>query len=97
MLEAEPYLEMLPSIIASSAVALARCILGEEPWNDELYSTTGYELRHLKKCMEFLHSMFLKAPTLPQQAIQEKYKLQKYLHVATITARDVDLKLDKTE
>lgn len=94
MLETEPYLETLPSVLAASAIALARHTLEEEPWTPEMVKNTGYELKHLQKTIEFLHSMFMKAPILPQQAIQEKYRSVKYLHVSKLTPRDLDFKSD---
>lgn len=94
MLETEPYLETLPSVLAASAIALARHTLEEEPWTPEMAKNTGYELKHLMKTIEFLHSMFVKAPELPQQAIQDKYRSVKYLHVSKLMPRDLDFKLD---
>lgn len=94
MLETEPYLETLPSVLASAAIALARHTLDETPWTEELHKNTGYELKHLQKCIEFLHSMFTKAPKMKQQAIQEKYKREKYLHVASLTPKSLDIQFD---
>lgn len=94
MLETEPYLETLPSVLASSAIALARHTLEEEAWTEELRQNTGYELKFLHACIKFLNVMFVKAPTLPQQAIQEKYKSERFLHVAKLTPRDVDINFD---
>lgn len=94
LLEAEPTLGLLPSIIASSSIALARNNLDEEPWSSELTDSTGYTLKELQKTIEFLNTLFAKAAGFPQQAIQEKYKSGKYLHVATITPKDVEIKFD---
>lgn len=94
MLETEPYLETVPSVLAASAVALARHTFKEELWTAELCKNTGYELQHLRKCIEFLHSVFTKAPSMQQQAIQEKYRSVKYLHVSKLAPRDLDFKLD---
>lgn len=90
MLETESYLETLPSVLAASAIALARHTLREELWTAEMSKNTGYGLKHLKKTIEFLHAMFTQAPTMQQQAIQEKYRSVKYLHVSKLTPRDLD-------
>lgn len=94
MLETEPYLETVPSVLAASAIALARHTFEEEPWTAEMAKNAGYELKHLHKTIEFLHSMFVKAPSLQQQAIQEKYRSVKYLHVSKLAPRDLDIKLN---
>ncbi|RZB39652.1 G2/mitotic-specific cyclin-A [Asbolus verrucosus] len=84
LLEVEPYLQFLPSVIASSAIALARHTLGEEAWNDNLIKKSGYTLKQLQSCICFLYDMFVKAPTHPQHAIQDKYKSGKYMQVSKI-------------
>lgn len=89
LLEAEPCLETLPSVMACSGIALARFTLDIDVWTTDLSSYTGYELKNLKKTIEFLYDMFVKAPLLPQQAIQEKYKSGKYLHVSSIKPKDI--------
>lgn len=94
LLETEPSLEILPSIMACSAIAVASHVLGMKPWSPELIKNTGYELIHLKETITFLSSMFSKAPILPQQAIQEKYNSNKYLYVASLKPRNVNIKFD---
>lgn len=91
MLNGEIYLEFLPSTLAASGIALARHTLGECPWTQSMIETTGYELRHLKYCIEFLQKMFKDAPELPQHAIQDKYKAQKYMHVAQLTPNENEI------
>lgn len=93
-METEPYLETLPSVLAASAIALARHTFGETPWTPEMAKNTGYEFKHLQKTVEFLHSVFVKAPALPQKAIREKYMSVKYLHVSKLTPRDLDFNND---
>ncbi|KAJ8675671.1 hypothetical protein QAD02_011457 [Eretmocerus hayati] len=87
LLEADPYLQFLPSHLAASAVALARHTFQEEPWPHELELSTGYNLQDLKQCIFCLLKSFKNAPNLPQQAIQEKYKSNKYQHVALLLPR----------
>ncbi|XP_019873543.1 cyclin-A2 [Aethina tumida] len=84
MLNGDVYLEYLPSMIAASAIALARHTLTEEPWTNELVAYTGYELDDLQKCIEFLNVMFRMAPLHSQHAIQDKYRKQKYLMVSNL-------------
>lgn len=88
MLEAEPYLELLPSVIGSSAIALAQHTLGETVWPEDFIANTGYQLENLKKGITFLHLMFTKASSMAQHAIQDKYSSLKYLHVSQITPRE---------
>ena len=77
LLEADPYLSFLPSVLAASSVALARYTLNEEMWPHELELFTGYSIKNLKECISCLNKSFQNAPNLPQQAIQEKYKSNK--------------------
>ncbi|KAL6425946.1 hypothetical protein ACFW04_008922 [Cataglyphis niger] len=77
MLEADPYLQYLPSHLAASAVALARHTLQEEIWPHELELSTGYDLKTLKECVTYLSKTFCNAPNIPQVAIQEKYRSSK--------------------
>lgn len=91
MLDAEPCLETLPSIMAASAVCLARFTLDEEAWPEQLSDFTGYKIQKLYRTIEHLYDLFVKAPILPQQAIQEKYKNGKYLHVSTLKPKDISL------
>ncbi|XP_017777159.1 PREDICTED: G2/mitotic-specific cyclin-A [Nicrophorus vespilloides] len=94
LLEAEPTLEIMPSMMAAAAIAVARHTVGEEAWSSDLEENTGYSLESLKRAGEFLVGMHKKAPGLTQQAIQDKYKVGKYLHVSTIAARDEPIKFD---
>ncbi|XP_044256129.1 G2/mitotic-specific cyclin-A [Tribolium madens] len=85
LLEVEPYLHFLPSVVASSAIALSRHTLGEEAWPAELQKYTGYDLQKLESCIGFLYNMFVKAPNNPQHAIRDKYKAPKYMQVSKIS------------
>lgn len=90
MLEADPYLQYLPSQLAASAVALARHTLLEEIWPHELELSTGYDLKTLKECISYLSKTFRNASNIPQVAIQEKYKNSKYSHVSTLLPRSTE-------
>ncbi|XP_011501243.1 PREDICTED: cyclin-A1 [Ceratosolen solmsi marchali] len=87
LLEADPYLQYLPSHLAASAIALARHTLREEVWPHEFELSSGYSFQDLKVCITCLHKSFKNAPNLSQQAIQEKYKTKKYGHVALLLPR----------
>ncbi len=77
LVDADPFLKFLPSIIAASSVYLARCTLGMEPWPRSLVESTGYRDADLEECVRHLHKSFSDAPHHPQQAIREKYKQDK--------------------
>lgn len=77
LLEADPYLQFVPSHLAAAAIALSRHTLREEAWPHELELSSGYSLQDLKLCISCLQKTFKNAPNLPQQAIQEKYKSTK--------------------
>lgn len=84
-------MEFLPSIIAGSAIAIARHTLGFEAWDKQMVENTGYDLDHLKAGIEFLSQMFENAPTMAQHAIQDKYAGTKYLSVAKLKPRDTSI------
>ncbi|EFN67786.1 Cyclin-A1 [Camponotus floridanus] len=90
MLEADPYLQYLPSHLAASAVALARHTLQEEIWPHELELSTGYDLKTLKECITHLNKTFYNVPNIPQVAIQEKYRSSKYGHVSMLLPRSTE-------
>lgn len=94
LLEAEPTLEILPSVMAAGAIAVARNAIGETAWTPELTANTGYTLAELRPAVEHLTELHRKAATLPQQAIQEKYKQGKYLHVSQIAPADKIIAFD---
>ncbi|KAK4011959.1 hypothetical protein OUZ56_021062 [Daphnia magna] len=84
LMETEPYLHHLPSVVAASCVALARLACGNEIWPSHMHTSTGYSLEHLIPCIKDLHASWSQAPTNPQQAIREKYKAEKR-HVVSLT------------
>lgn len=87
LIESETFLEFLPSQIAASAIYLSLFTLGKK-WSEEIAAQVGYDfdLTELKQCIVALHKTMQQAESLPQQAIQEKYKQAKYSHVALIDA-----------
>ncbi|XP_057379783.1 G2/mitotic-specific cyclin-A-like isoform X1 [Daphnia carinata] len=85
LMETEPYLHHLPSVVAASCVALARLACGNEVWPTHVHASTGYSLEQLVSCIKDLHTSWSQAPTNPQQAIREKYKAEKRHVVSLIT------------
>lgn len=89
LLDADPYLTYLPSKIAAGALALSRYTLDLPIWSRMLETNTGYRLEDLKDIILDLSKTHQKAEALTQQAIQEKYKANKYMQVASIPAMEV--------
>ena len=74
LVDAEAFMQFVPSIKASAAVALARHTLGLAAWEEAMVQKTGYNVEDFKECLIRLHETFEQAPNLPQQAIREKYR-----------------------
>lgn len=89
LLEVELCLETLPSVMASSCIALARYILDEEIWTSDLVEITGYKLSDLQVSLIYLNELFTKAPDFQQQAVQDKYKQEKFMRVAIIKPKEL--------
>jgi len=87
LIESDIFLRFLPSQVAASAIYLSLITLNKK-WTKSIAEQLGYdfELTELKECIEFLHVSMINAPTLTQQAIQEKYKSSKYSSVSTLEA-----------
>jgi cyclin A len=83
LLDAETFLEYLPSQIAASAVYLSLLAL-KRPWTTQVAEVVGYEHQELSGCLRDLLAMHKSAGSLSQQAIQDKYKQSKYEHVSLI-------------
>lgn len=77
LLEADPYLQYLPSTISAAAIALARHNLNVPIWSKKLEEATGYALDDLKEIIFHLSHTHVASVDLPQQAIQDKYKATK--------------------
>lgn len=88
MLEADPYLQFLPSAVAAASIYVARDNLEMEPWCTELEEATYYKQRHLQDCIKYLETAHANAPTMQQQAIQEKYKSSKFQHVSLLLPKN---------
>lgn len=80
------FLHYLPSMIAGSAVFMAKATLDptSKPWNSTLQHYSGYKASELKECVKAVHELQcnMKNCTLP--AIREKYRQHKFKCVATL-------------
>ncbi|KAI6069513.1 Cyclin-A2 isoform X2 [Aix galericulata] len=77
LIDADPYLKYLPSVIAAAAFHLAGYTITGQTWPESLCKVTGYTLEHIKPCLMDLHRTYLKAAQHTQQSIREKYKSTK--------------------
>ncbi|CAK9179210.1 unnamed protein product [Ilex paraguariensis] len=77
------FLKFLPSLIAASAVFLARWTLdqSEYPWNPTLQYYTSHEASELKVTVLALQGLQLNINGCSLNAIREKYKQQKHENV----------------
>uniref|UniRef100_A0A674J8K8 Uncharacterized protein n=2 Tax=Terrapene triunguis TaxID=2587831 RepID=A0A674J8K8_9SAUR len=82
LLEADPFLKYLPSQTAAAAYCLANYTVNRHLWPETLAAFTGYSLSEIVPCLSDLHKACLDASHRPQQAIREKYKLSKYMHIS---------------
>jgi len=90
LLEGDPYLAFTPSVIACSALAVARhCLDYDDVWPSMLSDSTGYSLHNLAPCVVHLNVTHSRASTLPQQAICDKYKNQKWQKVSEVSPKSL--------
>lgn len=89
LLDADPYLTYLPSKIAAGALALSRYALDLPIWSRMLENNVGYRLEELRDIVLDLSKTHARAESMAQQAIQEKFKANKYMQVATIPATEL--------
>jgi len=82
------FLKFLPSVIAASAVFLARWTLeqSDHPWNRTLEHYTSYKASELKAAVLAMHKLQLNLNSSPLNAIREKYKQSKFESVADMTS-----------
>ncbi|CAI0444480.1 unnamed protein product [Linum tenue] len=73
------FIKFLPSLIAASAVFLARWTLNQSvhPWNPTLEHYTNYRAPELRSTVLALEDLQLNISGCPLNAIREKYRLQK--------------------
>ncbi|XP_059157731.1 G2/mitotic-specific cyclin-A-like [Physella acuta] len=85
LIEVEEFLDYRPSMIAACAIILARSTLKiGEPWPSNIEKHSGYSLNDLKDCVQCLFRLYSRKATMPQQAVIEKYKHEKFHCVSLV-------------
>ncbi|KAK1396186.1 hypothetical protein POM88_006049 [Heracleum sosnowskyi] len=81
------FLKFLPSLIAASAVFLARWMLDQsnQPWNPTLEHYTNYKVSDLKPVVFGLQLLHLNTMDSPLKVVREKYKQPKFKGVASLS------------
>uniref|UniRef100_A0A8C6LDU2 G2/mitotic-specific cyclin-B2 n=1 Tax=Nothobranchius furzeri TaxID=105023 RepID=A0A8C6LDU2_NOTFU len=74
LLETDPFLQFLPSLLAAGTYCLAAYTINKSLWPDSLVSFTGYTLTEIRPCLTNLHKLYVSAESRPQQAIRGRYK-----------------------
>ncbi|XP_078177977.1 cyclin-A3-1-like [Carex rostrata] len=79
-------IKFLPSVVAASAVYLARFTIdpSNHPWSKKLETSTGYKVRELKECIYALHELQLNKRCSSLSAIREKYKQHRFKCASTL-------------
>ncbi|KAJ9190108.1 hypothetical protein P3X46_001339 [Hevea brasiliensis] len=82
------FLNFLPSVIAASAVFLARWTLDQtiHPWDPTLEHYTSYKASDIKTTVLALQDLQLNTNGCPLSAIRMKYRQQKFKTVATLSS-----------
>ncbi|CAL9048995.1 unnamed protein product [Musa banksii] len=82
------FIKFLPSVVAASAVFLARWTLdqSDHPWNPTLEYYTSYTAMDLKATVFALQELQKNSKSCPLNAIREKYRQQKFECVATLAS-----------
>ncbi|KDP37173.1 hypothetical protein JCGZ_06229 [Jatropha curcas] len=82
------FLNFLPSVIAASAVFLARWTLDQtiHPWNPTLEHYTSYKASDIKTTVLALQDLQLNTNGCPLNAIRMKYRQQKFKSVAALSS-----------
>ncbi|XP_052210853.1 cyclin-A2-2-like [Diospyros lotus] len=82
------FLKFRPSLVAASAVFLARCTLdqSDHPWNPTLEHYTGYKTSDLQGIVLALQDLQLNIRGCSLNAIREKYKQPKFKCVTTLSS-----------
>ncbi|KAK1312490.1 Cyclin-A3-1 [Acorus calamus] len=78
----------LPSMVAASAIFLARFTINPEvhPWSPALQNNTGYQPSVLKDCILAIHDLQLNRKESSLNAIKDKYVQQKFRGVAQLSS-----------
>ncbi|XP_024396701.1 cyclin-A1-4 isoform X1 [Physcomitrium patens] len=80
------FLPFLPSMIAASAVYLAKLTLDSStcPWDATLQHYTGYRPWELERCVRAMHELQRNTKSCSLPAVREKYRQHKFKCVATL-------------
>ncbi|XP_010497255.1 PREDICTED: cyclin-A2-3 isoform X2 [Camelina sativa] len=80
------FLKFLPSVVAASAVFLAKWTLDQSnhPWNPTLEHYTTYKAADLKASVHALQNLQLNTNGCPLSAIRMKYRQEKFKSVAVL-------------
>ncbi|KAL1199324.1 Cyclin-A2-4 [Cardamine amara subsp. amara] len=89
------FLKFLPSVIAASAVFLAKWTLNQSshPWNPTLEHYTTYKASDLKASVHALQDLQLNTKGCPLNSIRMKYRQDKFKSVAVFTSPELPEKL----
>ncbi|KAG7652380.1 Cyclin-like [Arabidopsis thaliana x Arabidopsis arenosa] len=90
-----PFLKFLPSVIAASAVFLAKWTLNQSshPWNPTLEHYTTYKASDLKASVHALQDLQLNTKGCPLNSIRMKYRQDKFKSVAVFSSAELPEKL----
>ncbi|CAN8293235.1 unnamed protein product [Cochlearia groenlandica] len=82
------FLKFLPSVVAASAVFLAKWTLDQSnhPWNPTLEHYTTYKASDLKASVHALQDLQLNTKGCPLSSIRMKYRQEKFKSVAVLTS-----------
>ncbi|CAH0564593.1 unnamed protein product [Brassicogethes aeneus] len=92
LLEGEEYLDHLPSKLAAASIALARYTLCKSPiLPKKMQDVSGYSLKTLSPVVQKQNKSFRETPLKQQQAIQSRYKSERYDGVANLKPKVLNL------
>jgi len=83
--DGERFLKHSPSVIAASALLVARYSTGLPCWPQDLASQSGFSSSDIKECSTEIYFAFANANRNPQQAVREKYSHSKFQSVSNQT------------
>ncbi|KAI5058877.1 hypothetical protein GOP47_0027047 [Adiantum capillus-veneris] len=80
------FLQYLPSLIAGSAVFLAKVTLNPlvRPWTSTLQHYSGYKASELVECVQAIHDLQCNKKKCTLPAVREKYKQPKFKSVTNL-------------
>lgn len=84
LIDIDPFSKYLPSVIAASAVCLARHTLCQPAWSTVLQYHSGYNVSDISQCLQDMHRTHALAHCHTQQAVHQKYLNNKYLKIALL-------------